>query len=331
MDMPNRIAKFRSALLASLLAGTALTVASNTPVRAADNCLRAPRDETPPGSHWYYRIDHATQRQCWYLGEEKDRRARAAPQDSLPTADSDPPPKAKPAPRSVADARAELQWPVPRIEQQTAIAGSQPAVANIPNTAESGNNQQAATADADRRASLVASRWPEASDATASVNPVPAPPANPVPVTVASTAAPSNPTAAAPSTATVPPPPATPVVPLAAADVPSAKPTESIPMLLTIAVGALSVAGVMVSAIFRIGSNRRRRRRQIWDNRRTPPPWDSADAKRPSPPAYRHPRELPDPRERPDRANARPRPRPVAGPNDRAADFYAEISRRARS
>jgi hypothetical protein len=98
-------------------------------------------------------------------------------------------------------------------------------------------------------------------------------------------------------------------------------------MLLTIAVGALSVAGVMASAIFRIGSKRRRsRRRQIWDDRRAPP-WDSAAAKRPSPqspaPAYRHPRELPD------RTNPRRRPRPADGPpNDRVADFYGEIPRR---
>jgi hypothetical protein len=314
MDMPNRVAKFRSALLASLLAGTALTVASHTPARAADNCLRAPGDEAPAGRHWYYRIDHATQRHCWYLGEDKDRPARSTRQESPSSTDADPPPKAKATQRSVADARAELPWPAPRIEQQTGISGSQPAVANIPNMAENTNNQQTGTADAGKRTSVVASRWPGTSDATPSANPVPAPPANPVPATVAAAAAPSNPK--------VPPPPTAPVVILAAADVPSGKPTESVPMLLTIAVGALSVAGVMASAIFRIGSKRRRsRRRQIWDDRRAPP-WDSADAKRPSPPAYRHPRELQD------RNDARRRPRPADGPNDRTSDFYAEISRR---
>ncbi len=326
--MPNRIAKFRSALLASLLlAGTALAVASNTPARAADNCLRTPRDETPAGRHWYYRIDHATQRHCWYLGEEKDRLARSAAQDSPSSTDTDTPPKAKAAQRSVADARAELQWPATRIEQQTDIAGSQPAVANVPNMAENGNNQQAGTADADRRTSVVAARWPEASDATPVANPARAPSANPAPATVASTAAPSNPTVAASSNASVPPPPTAPVVTLAAADA-TIRETDGVD------------PDALDDCSRRAVGCRRHGQRDFPDRQQAAPPppqnlgrsthaaWDSADAKRPSPPAYRHPRELPDPRERPDRTNARPRPRPAAGPNDRVADFYAEISRR---
>jgi hypothetical protein len=35
---------------------------------AAEDCLAKPGAAGPPGSHWYYRLDRATKRQCWYLG-----------------------------------------------------------------------------------------------------------------------------------------------------------------------------------------------------------------------------------------------------------------------
>jgi hypothetical protein len=35
---------------------------------ATEDCLAKPGAAGPPGSHWYYRIDRATKRQCWYLG-----------------------------------------------------------------------------------------------------------------------------------------------------------------------------------------------------------------------------------------------------------------------
>jgi curli biogenesis system outer membrane secretion channel CsgG len=57
--MSNRSVKFVAALFASILAGANLT--SVTDIRAqaaaaADNCLTAPKDKTPAGSHWYYRL-----------------------------------------------------------------------------------------------------------------------------------------------------------------------------------------------------------------------------------------------------------------------------------
>lgn len=33
----------------------------------AVTCLPAPTSSAPLGSHWYYRTDRTTQRQCWYL------------------------------------------------------------------------------------------------------------------------------------------------------------------------------------------------------------------------------------------------------------------------
>ncbi len=71
--MANRTAKFVSAIFASVLAGAPLATLSHNAARAADDCLAAPKDETPEGGHWYYRIDHASKRQCWYLREEGEK------------------------------------------------------------------------------------------------------------------------------------------------------------------------------------------------------------------------------------------------------------------
>jgi hypothetical protein len=34
---------------------------------AAADCLAEPNRDAPPGQHWYYRVDHANDRKCWYL------------------------------------------------------------------------------------------------------------------------------------------------------------------------------------------------------------------------------------------------------------------------
>src|SRR6202000_2704204 len=63
--MPNRTATLVSAALS---AGISLTASIGAiPARAADECLTAPKGETPGGSHWYYRIEHPSNRHCWYL------------------------------------------------------------------------------------------------------------------------------------------------------------------------------------------------------------------------------------------------------------------------
>ena len=41
--------------------------------RAADDCITKPNAAPPQGSHWYYRTDRTTQRQCWYLKPEGEK------------------------------------------------------------------------------------------------------------------------------------------------------------------------------------------------------------------------------------------------------------------
>jgi len=51
---------------------------------AAEHCRAHPGVTTPPGAHWYYVINRADKRRCWFLGSEQARAkvraaARAAP------------------------------------------------------------------------------------------------------------------------------------------------------------------------------------------------------------------------------------------------------------
>jgi hypothetical protein len=86
MTMSNRSAKFVSAIIASILAGTNFaavaqntakeesakeTNAKETNAKTADTCLSGPKGPLPAGGHWYYRVDRATKRNCWYIGERE--------------------------------------------------------------------------------------------------------------------------------------------------------------------------------------------------------------------------------------------------------------------
>ena len=99
------------AVLTAFLAAVTLTAGCGAPQQKVP--LHAPptpaRTITTPGSHWYYRIDRATKRQCWYLGEAKDKAARAAPETSSRSAGQAAPPAPSasptpPAPSSVSNA-----------------------------------------------------------------------------------------------------------------------------------------------------------------------------------------------------------------------------------
>jgi hypothetical protein len=48
-----------------LMCGEVVGLPTNT--ARADDCLAQPNSSAPSGSHWYYRLDLAKQRKCWYL------------------------------------------------------------------------------------------------------------------------------------------------------------------------------------------------------------------------------------------------------------------------
>jgi hypothetical protein len=215
MHMPHRTAKFVSAAFAGILAGVPLATASNGATPATDNCLSGPKDQAPQGSHWYYRIEHATQRHCWYLRDERAGLSQAVSPNS---------PKAEPVmQRSIANAHAELPLPP---------ATAQPAPVTPANAADLQNNQLATPPDINTRSSAVASRWPEPSNTGS---------------------APSSSGASVQSNSGMARQPAVAAVALATADASSEKRSGSAHMLLIVILGALSIAGLIGSAVLRFG------------------------------------------------------------------------------
>jgi hypothetical protein len=242
--MPGRTAKFVSVVVASVLAGIPLATISYGATPAADDCLSGPKDPAPNGSHWYYRIDHATKRHCWYLKGEKLSQ-NAAPNSSTAETTTQ---------RSIADAHAELPAQA-AIEAPKRGNGLAPAA-----------DATIATPAAETQRSAVASRWPEQSGTSSStVSP--------------STAANSGVAAPADSDATPPAAPA--AVALAAADSSPEKRPGSIQTLLLVILGALALAGLIGSAVFRFGNLRWIGRRTIQVDRQAI--WETANIDRRSP------------------------------------------------
>jgi len=331
--MSNHSARFVSALFASILAGTSFAAVPESGTKTADNCLTAPKGAIPAGHHWYYRVEQPSKRQCWYSRAETDKAetgkaetgktARAAPQDSTasppsqPAASSAAPDPVSPqqsllARKSIADARAELTLPQIRVEDTNINA--EPRIGGAAPAATPANSQRIGAADAAPSRSHVASRWPDSSDAaSAATNPRLAsaePPASPQPDA-----------AAAPQPATTP-------VTLATADSSPEKPSASMQMLLLAMAGALALAGITASLIFRFGRARaaplaiRGDRRAIWDRvqaeRSSPSIFPNEDV-----PVWRvHlPRNAPPPQD----------PRAADDPERRVTEMLARLARSAQT
>ncbi|UPK00675.1 hypothetical protein [Bradyrhizobium sp. 170] len=352
--MSNRSVKFVPALVAGVVAGANL--ATMTDLRAqviaaaeaatpatqagADSCLSAPKGAIPSGSHWYYRIDRVTKRQCWYLREESDtaddKFARAAPPASAPAPSSAAAEPASPQQRtitrkSIADARAEWVSQQPRAEPNSPAKAEPRTVAAAPAPAAQ-NAQRAAMPNVLAPAPLSSMRWNDA-PTTRSLG-------NPADLQVAA----ANPPAGQPPQAAEVQQPAADQVAPAAADAATAKPTASLQKLLLVMAAALALAGLTVSAIVRIGRMRarramRRKRRAMWDSaktkRRSPQPmFHDEDAGLRRAGGVHHPRV---PQERTTRV-PRERPRPPQerrhAPNqdrERERQVTEMLSRLARS
>jgi hypothetical protein len=270
-NMANRTAKLVSAIFAGILAGTAITTISSSLAYAADECLAGPKDKTPQGSHWYYRIDHATKRHCWYLGDEREKLSQTS--SSAPAKPISPNPEPSPKnetamQRSIADAHAELASPQLGVEQQTSVATGQRTLATAVNPTNIDTSQPANAWDANTQRSLIASRWPDSGLASSN---------SPEPTTTASD------TNVQASSADAPPSVAA-AVPLTAADSSPASQAGSIQMLLIVIAGALALAGAIGAAVFRFGGKRQTGRHEIGGDRRAI--WDSVDTAPPSPAAY---------------------------------------------
>jgi hypothetical protein len=309
--MSNRTAKFVSAIFASVLAGTCVATLPLGAARA-DDCLSAPKDDPPGGSHWYYRIEHGTKRHCWYLRPEGEQQTQtAAPNPSLPATPA--PPKAEGAtPRSLADAHAELP-------ARTSIApqkNSDAPFATMPTATATATANDGFAPAAQPPQSLFASRWPE----TSGVGPATGP--QPATIELAANLPPNAVAAPAPVAAAAVPVTAA-AVPLAAADTSQSLP-PSVPKLLGVMTGALALAGITAAIVFKLGGARRPSRRrlrpdQIWERS------DDHGIKRSNPPAPDVvPRRAGFPRDLDQPADA-----DLNDASERIAEFISQLSRRA--
>lgn len=279
--MSKRTAKFVSALFAGILAGANLAPVTGIHAQAADNCLSAPKGATPAGGHWYYRVDHANKRNCWYLRDESEKSARATTQEASSSAPPEstsasapinlvPPPKLSPSVRkSVADARAEFTVPPMRVERD---AGAGVNVDPRTSAAPAGvqNNERAAAPEVDAPSSPVASRWPDNSDTS------PSPPSD---LRVAAADPPASPQEESQPA----PQPVAPPVAFAAADTSMQKQSASMQMLFLVMAGALTLAGLTASVIFRFGRARAKHSELRGSERIN---WDSIDTGHSSPPIF---------------------------------------------
>ena len=232
--MFKRNTKFLSAVFASFLAAAALATMSCSTARAAEECLAGPKAHAPQRGHWYYYIDHPTKRHCWYLGEERGKLSRTASPNSSPAATPESQPDLQTAEAamqpSLANARAELP-------AQSTL--EQPNQSNAPAPANTAIWENGAPAAQTQR-SIVASRWPDGSEPISQVIPAPDK---------------SDPASDENSTAPTQPPSPT-VAQVATANLSSEALAYSMPMQLAALMGALAIAGIIGSVVFKFSPRR---------------------------------------------------------------------------
>jgi hypothetical protein len=247
--MPRRTAKYVSAVLASILAGAPLATISHAQTRAADDCVSAPKEGAPQGSHWYYRVDRATKRHCWYLRQVGDK----LPQSRAPSyrsAKSTPPQAEGATQRLIADAHAELPAQT-RVEQPN--GRDRPM---WPTQADAAGTESRRPPAGEARPSVVASRWPESGLSS----PLSArPPADNLAANVQQNST-ASPVAA---------------VSVAGADSSPQHQSRSIPMLLSAIAAALALAGITAGLVLKFGGARRPRPAKVRVRRGTI--WESTD------------------------------------------------------
>lgn len=245
--MPRRPATFASAVSVGILASLSLVTMARGETATAETCLAAPKGETPQGSHWYYRIDRASKRNCWYLRREIGGMPQATVQNSAPAQAPSPKP-------SVVDAHAEFRAQPTREDN--------PVVSQTANAASS--DPWPAPLPAEKPTATVATRWPDPQLATATAN-------------AGTVVADATPVASAPLGATTPPVVASPPSQAPAATAPatpsadsavSVRP-ETIQTLIAGALGALACAGIAAFI------SRRRRIRSLRREEARGPAWET--------------------------------------------------------
>ncbi len=266
--MANRTAMIASSIVAGVLAGAPLVMPRD--VAYAAECRTEPGKDGTRSQHWYYRLEHGTSRHCWYLRGDDGKAVQTAPSDESQTSNAATATDENPPRSSVQDAHAE--YPMPQLGTNTLAAPAPLATGPLP-----------AQPQGDAQNSAIAARWPSPQSVIAPAAAAPAVSAAPVmavPAAPAMAAAAPTPTApltsstaadatdssstadaptdapsdtSAPAETSVPAP-----LPAVASAVP-AKPSVSLQMLFAVIGGALALAGLTASVVYRLGRRKERR------------------------------------------------------------------------
>jgi hypothetical protein len=246
--MMSRATKFVSAISAGVVVSVPVAMIPLRTVEAAEECLTRAKDVTPPGQHWYYRVERDTKRHCWYLHGETETSSHAAISRRARPAATVASGKSEPAStRATSDAYAELGLPQNRVEndqqvpQQTLTASADPKGAG---------QDQPDNVAGERLKSLVALRWPEPAGV---LSPAIEPP-NSSSFAVASATPDAKPDA---STDTDLTPKAVPVA-LTSAETHAMGTPASLEALLLATFGAITLSGFAGSSVYLLARMRRR-------------------------------------------------------------------------
>jgi hypothetical protein len=146
--------KILSAILIMVPATVLLTAEVSFGEPAAEPCKASPGGAAARGMHWYYRVNRATNKHCWYLGPVGHLKSHA----TLATASSDSPPARK---VNAADADNAAS------AQATAADSSEPATPPLDDARTQPSPTQTASAQAFTTQALPAQALPVARAATA--------------------------------------------------------------------------------------------------------------------------------------------------------------------
>jgi hypothetical protein len=122
------------AILAIVVPALVLTAGSSRAEPAADDCLAKPNSTSPEGRHWYYRIDRASKRRCWYLGP-KGQEVRADSSTKRARLSRAVSPKPLPSVQPVAEATTSVKLVAQAIAETPAEPTIEPAAAHAVDTA----------------------------------------------------------------------------------------------------------------------------------------------------------------------------------------------------
>ena len=166
--MPRLLMFFVLVILIMPLASISATAQVRPAEPAANECKAKPDSPAPAGSHWYYRVNRADQRHCWYLGPQGRKVRSQAREDTPPAPARENPPeimtRTMPAQMEAAQkvvaggaqqpAAADYVWPTFEPPQASDLEAHQPAATS--------NSDAQAQAPTDAREETV---WPVLTEA----------------------------------------------------------------------------------------------------------------------------------------------------------------------